>query len=862
MPPAPVIGGSNSRDATLGALPPEPSPSGPPSAAHTALHVHLTGTVQGVGFRPYVHRLASEHHLTGWVRNGADGVTLEVEGPATAVRAFLERLPRETPPHSRIRHLETAWHPPGGHPSFVIRDSDPTPAHSGPVRIPPDLATCPDCLRDVFDPGNRRHRYPFTNCTQCGPRYSIVESLPYDRPRTSMRAFPLCPDCQAEYDDPRDRRFHAQPIACPRCGPQLEFWDPCGRTLAVRDQALTLTLESLRAGRIVALKGIGGFQLLVDATNHRAVQDLRERKRREAKPFAVMFPNLPTLLRHGDISPVETACLTGPEAPIVLVRRRPDRHDRSQPTTAPSVAPGSPWLGVMLPYSPLHHLLLAGFDGPLVATSGNPGDEPLCIDNHEALQRLAGIADAFLVHNRPIVRPVDDSVVRVVAGREMVLRRARGFVPTPTPIAPSPVLPPAAEPGSPGPNASSPPRPPARPATIALGGHQKAAIALSNGSEFILGQHLGDLDTVAALAGFDRCVGDLVRLFHLQPAGVCVDAHPDYASTRHGHRLGLPVRPVQHHQAHVLAVMTEHRLRPPLLGFAWDGTGAGLDGTVWGGETFHATIHGWRRCARLRPFRLPGAEAAIREPRRSALGLLYAAFGEDLTAQANLPTLRAFERRELALLLSALRRGLHAPWTSSVGRLFDAVASLAGWRHLHRFEGDAAMAVEFAAEGCPDDFGYPMPLQMPPPDRAAPDGANELDWEPLLQALLDDLRAGMAPGRIAARFHRGLADAIVAVARHMGERVVVLGGGCFQNRRLTESAVTALREAGFEPHWAHLIPPNDGGLALGQLAADTFPTEAGLALGQLAADTLPGEVGLALGQSADAFQPDPLAQPI
>lgn len=823
MPPAFVIGGPISLEAALRPLSPEPSPSGLSPAEPAALQVRVTGTVQGVGFRPYVHRLASEQGLTGWVRNGGEGVTIVVEGPRTAVRTFLERLPREAPAHSRILHLETAWQLPRGHLRFVIRESDPGPANAGGVRIPPDLATCADCLRDLFDPGNRRHRYPFTNCTQCGPRYSIVESLPYDRPRTSMRGFPLCPDCQAEYDDPRDRRFHAQPIACPRCGPQLDLRDPAGRTLAVRAPALDLALDTLRTGRILALKGIGGFQLLVDAANDTAVRSLRKRKGRDAKPFAVMFPRLAALKRHCDCTTVEAACLTGPEAPIVLLPRRHHPIHGLEPVPAPSVAPGSPWLGAMLPYSPLHHLLTSGFGRPLVATSGNPGDEPICIDNDEALERLAGIADAFLVHDRPIVRPVDDSVVRVVAGREMVLRRARGHVPTPVQRIPD------TEPGAPSPDPS-----PHR-VTLALGGQQKSAIALSIGSDFILGQHLGDLDTVAALTGFDRCLADLLHLFEARPVQVCVDAHPDYASSLRGRRLGLPIRTVQHHQAHILAVMTEHGLRPPLLGFAWDGTGAGTDGTVWGGEALHATVNGWHRCVRLRPFRLPGGEVAIREPRRSALGVLYAAFGEHLPPASQVPALRAFERRELDLLLPALRRGLHAPWTSSVGRLFDAVASLAGWRHFHRFEGDAAMAVEFAAEGCPDDFGYPMPLRTPPPDRAAPDGADELDWEPMILALLADLRAGVPAPPIAARFHRGLADAVVAVARRMGEPVVVLGGGCFQNRRLTESAVTALREAAFEPHWAHRIPPNDGGLALGQLAADTFPSEPGLTPGQPAA---------------------------
>lgn len=798
-----------------------------PTPDLACLRIAVSGTVQGVGFRPWVYHLAAELGLSGWVKNHPLGVTLEVEGHRPAVTSFLERFPRETPAHSRIQSLRCEWHPPRGHHHFHIlpsdlatdtlnhsdsdSDSDSHPTFTR-TRLVPDLATCPDCQRDIFDPANRRYRYPFTNCTQCGPRFSIVESLPYDRARTSMRHFPLCAECQSEYDHPQDRRFHAQPTACPRCGPQLTFLDPSGHILAQHDACLHIAADILHQGGIIALQGIGGFQLLVDATRDDAVRRLRLRKHREAKPLAVMFPDLASVCAAVTPNALETRLLTSPEAPIVLVRRHPPTCTRASPTPrltlAPSIAPDNPYLGVILPYSPLHHLLLSDVGIPLVATSGNLGEEPICIHPQEALLHLKSVADGFLIHDRPIVRHVDDSVVRVVAGAPLILRRARGYVPAPLPVPqPSPSTHPT--------SANQHPR-----SVLALGGHLKSTVAITDGQDFILGPHIGDLESVGAQSVFRRCAEDLPTLFGLQPQEVAVDAHPGYVSTQHGQSLPLPVHVVQHHYAHILAVMAEHHLDPPILGVAWDGTGDGLDGTLWGGEFLHVTRAHAERRACLRPFRLPGSEAAIREPRRSALGLLHALRGDTTWTQTHLPTLQAWEPHALTILATALNRGLHAPWTSSVGRLFDAVASLLGLRQISRFEGDAAMALEFVADAEGPATGYPLPLVNPPhPASGLLTPCPYLDWEPLIHALLRDRESGTPVPLLSARFHASLADGIVTVARAQGQPRVALGGGCFQNRRLTETTVSALRSAGFEVHWPRQVPPGDGGLALGQLAA-------------------------------------------
>ena len=756
------------------------------------LRLVVRGAVQGVGFRPFVFRLAEELQLSGWVLNSPQGVFIEVEAGRAALEAFRRRLADEPPPRAVIQGLEASWLDPVPYDGFQIRDS----ATDGRISalVLPDIATCDDCRREVFDPADRRHRYPFTNCTNCGPRFSILEALPYDRAKTSMRRFTMCADCQREYDDPRDRRFHAQPNACPVCGPQAALWDPDGREVSRGDEAVRGAVFALAAGRVVAVKGLGGFHLLVDAGSDAAVSRLRARKHREEKPLALMYPDLAALEAHANLLADERRLLQSPEAPIVLVARRGGPAGRE---LAPSVAPGNPNLGVLLPYTPLHAILLADLGRPVVATSGNVSDEPICTDEREALERLRGIADLFLVHDRRIVRHVDDSIVRVMLGRELVLRRARGYAPLPIPL-----------------RHETPP-------VIGVGAHLKNAIAVTAGANVFVSQHIGDLETREASAAFLEVVGSLERLYRVRPEAAAADLHPDYLSTRYALSLGLPITRVQHHYAHVAACMADNDLEGALLGVAWDGTGYGPDGTVWGGEFLAVSRRGFARAACLRPFRLPGGDHAVREPRRSALGVWHAMAGGGLDA---LPaaTADAFEPRERRLLVQALDAGVNAPVTTSAGRLFDAVASMVGLRQRAAFEGQAAMDLEFAA-GASDAPAAPYPFSVAD-GRAFHAGSWQpppfvVDWEPAVRALAADAAVGVPPATIAGRFHETLAAAIAAVAERVGEARVVLTGGCFQNRLLTERVVDRLRAAGLLPYWHQRVPPNDGGVAIGQVAA-------------------------------------------
>jgi hydrogenase maturation protein HypF len=748
--------------------------------------VEISGGVQGVGFRPFVYRLATELGLRGWVSNSAGGVLIEAEGEATPLESFVRRLRTEPPPRAFVRKMRVRALEPCGSAAFEIRASL---QGKKSAFILPDIATCADCLRELFDPQDRRHRYPFTNCTSCGPRFSIVESLPYDRATTSMRRFPLCGRCRAEYEDPLDRRFHAEPNACPQCGPHLELWDPSGAVLELGDAALLGAAQALRSGAIVALKGLGGFHLMTDARCEAALARLRLRKGREEKPFAVMFPSLGAVGRVCEVTVLEAELLLSAAAPIVLLRRLREPQDVP---LAGAVAPGNPNVGAFLPYTPLHHLLLAELGFALVATSGNRSDEPICTDEREALSRLEGIADVLLVHDRPIVRPVDDSVVRVMAGRAMPLRRARGYAPFPVEAA-SPLAP-----------------------VLAVGAHLKNASAIAVGQSVFVGQHVGDLDTPEAVEAFGRAVRDLQRLYDFEPGTIACDLHPDYASSLYASQSGLPLVRVQHHVAHVLSCMADNGLDGPVLGVAWDGTGLGLDGTVWGGELFRIEGAKAERVAHLRPFPLPGGDRAAREPRRSALGLLYELNGgAEGAGEAVLAGL--FSAHERAALGSMLGRGVGSPYCSSAGRLFDAVAALAGLRSRCSFEGQAAMELELAlGPDAADEPAYPIGYDVR-------GGAAIIDWGPMLQALLEDIEADAPPpvARIAARFHNALCEAIVELARRVGERRVVLSGGCFQNRYLSERTIGALRAAGFQPYWHRNVPPNDGGIALGQIVAAT-----------------------------------------
>jgi len=795
----------------------------PENTRRLALAIH--GAVQGVGFRPFIYRLAAELHLTGWVINDSRGVQIEVEGPQPRLAEFLQRVIAEAPPHAHIIDVTTAWLPMFGYANFEIRHSDGQGAKT--VLVLPDLATCPACLADMLDPANRRHGYPFTNCTDCGPRFSIVEALPYDRPNTTMRGFALCPACRAEYEDPLDRRFHAQPNACPVCGPQLTLHVRNEESLTQRRKGakapaadaihhspftihhsqlspsladargsgdLAQVAGLLRAGAIVALKGLGGFQLMVDARNEAAVRRLRERKPRPDKPFAVMVRDLAQAHTLCHMDAAEAALLASAEAPIVLLRRRADA------ALAQAVAPGNPNLGVMLPYTPLHHLLLREVDIPLVATSGNLSDEPICIDNEEAVARLGHIADAFLLHDRPIARHVDDSVLWLVDGQPQLLRRARGYAPLPVQL-PHPA-----------------------PTILAVGAHLKNTVALSVERQVFVSQHIGDLESVESLAAFERVIADFLRLYAATPAAIAHDLHPEYLSTKWvGEQLavgsgqwaeqGLRAVAVQHHHAHLAACLADNGCTGSALGVIWDGTGYGTDGAIWGGEFLLGDAAGFRRVAHLRPFQLPGGEAAVREPRRVALALLWALLGDAALDRDDLAPIRDFAPHERQVLTQMLRRGLNAPVTTSAGRLFDGVAALLGLHQTVSFEGQAAMALEFAVAPGVED-AYPFPL-MP---TGAAEPAHLLDWQPLLAALLDDLKRGVDRGIMAARFHNATVAGMVAVAQAVGEPVVALSGGCFQNRRLTEQAATRLRQAGFTVLLHRQVPPNDGGISLGQVA--------------------------------------------
>ncbi len=749
--------------------------------------VEIRGAVQGVGFRPFVYRLATELSLRGWVSNSSQGVLLEVEGPEPQLRNFLTRLTTEIPAQAVIQSCESIRLDPVGYETFEIRESEDSGGKT--ALILPDLATCADCLREIFDPADRRFGYSFTNCTNCGPRFSIIEALPYDRAKTSMKKFTMCADCEREYRDPLDRRFHAEPIACPHCGPQLQLWDSSGEIVAQTGVALRQAADEIRAGKIVALKGIGGFQLLVDARRDEAVQRLRERKHREEKPFAVMFPSLESVRACCAVSRLEEQLLLSPEAPIVLLMHCGVARAGEAPALqlASSIAPGNPNLGVMLPCTPLQHLLLHSLGRPVVATSGNVSDEPICIDEHDALARLRGLADYFLVHDRPIVRHMDDSIVRVMAGREMLLRRARGYAPLPVPL-----------------------RHPAR-SILALGAHLKNTVAVSVGANVFVSQHIGDLETPQAHAAFVKSAADLPRLYETTPELIACDLHPDYLSSKHAAHFSVPVRAVQHHWAHIAACMAENELIGPLLGVSWDGTGDGGDGTIWGGEFLAVNESGFTRAAHLRQFRLPGGEAAVKEPRRSKLGLLYEIFGEKLWQQDDL--LAGFTNGELALLRQMLEKSVHAPVTSSAGRLFDAVAALIGLRQRASFEGQAAMALEFAVQaGSHEAYSFALRSGTP----------LVVDWRPMILEMIEDVRSHEMPSVISAKFHNTLAEIIVSIAYRIGERRVVLSGGCFQNRYLTERTIARLSAEGFQPYWHQRIPPNDGGISLGQIFAATM----------------------------------------
>ncbi|OBI94457.1 carbamoyltransferase HypF [Mycobacterium sp. 1245805.9] len=752
-------------------------------------HFTVTGVVQGVGFRPFVHRIASELGLAGFVGNDSGAVFLEVQGDRARLAEFARRLRAEAPPLARIGSVTVAELPADRLDGREFRIVESRAVAGAATPIPPDIAVCDDCVRELFDPRDRRYRHPFVTCTNCGPRFTIIRELPYDRPATTMSAFAMCGRCAAEYQDPADRRFHAQPIACPDCGPSLRFSSRAGE-VAGSDAALAAAQRALATGAVVAVKGIGGYHLACAVDDDAAVGALRSRKARGAKPFAMLVRDLEVARRYACVDADEAAVLSSAARPIVLLRRR------AAAPVADAVAPGSPLLGLMLPYSPIHHLLLAPVPGTvervpdaLVLTSANRSDEPICFTDDDAAERLPALCDAVLDHDRPIHVPCDDSVVRVIDGRELPIRRSRGYAPLPVDL------------GRTG------------PAVLAVGGELKNTFCLTDGSRAYLSGHIGDMATWETLRSFERAVGQLSGL-RGEPARMAADLHPGYhtRSWAERHAGERPLDLVQHHHAHVVSLLAEHgRIGEPVIGVSFDGTGYGCDQTIWGGEVLAlgTDSHRFVRAGHLLPVPLPGGDAAVRNPWRMALSQLWMA-GIDWTP--DLAPVAAATEDELRLTRSQLESGAGCVPCSSVGRLFDAVASLLGVRHRIDYEGQAAIELEALAETASDDQGPSLPLSV----RA--DGV--IDPTTMVQTMVAALYAGTRPALLAAAFHEALADAVAkVVGRVAGDvRLVGLTGGVFQNVLLLRACRARLRHNGFEVLTHHTVPPNDGGLALGQAA--------------------------------------------
>ncbi|MDJ0782149.1 MAG: carbamoyltransferase HypF [Desulfosarcinaceae bacterium] len=751
------------------------------SGSKAAVRVSINGIVQGVGFRPFVYQLARDHGLAGQVANTAMGVVIQLEGAPEAIDACLQDLPRRKPPLAHIVEIQREPATVHGFDDFRI-----VPSVGGQERftlISPDVAVCDDCLSEMRDSNDRRHRYPFINCTNCGPRYTIITDVPYDRPKTAMRHFSLCEACRREYDDPSDRRFHAQPNACPVCGPSVWLCDRDGQEISAEDP-IAAAAEALKQGQVLALKGLGGFHLAVDAQNEEAVRRLRRRKRREEKPFALMAADLSRAGQFVEVDAAAQSLLESIQRPIVLLPKR-EGH-----AIASGVAPGNAYFGVMLPYTPLHHLVLAEDFLALVMTSGNLSEEPICIANADALERLGQIADLFLMHNRDIYLRSDDSIVRQVAGEVRFLRRSRGYVPVPVFLR------------------SNLPR------VLAVGGELKNTICLTRERFAFLSQHIGDMENRQTEDFFQLTIDHLQRILDIRPEVVAYDLHPDYLSTRYAQtRDDLPVVGIQHHHAHIVSCLAEHQLEGRVIGLAMDGTGYGPDHTVWGGEVLIAEAGGYTRAAHLQPVAMPGSASAIREPWRMAVSFLEVSMGEGWR-EMPLPLMKGLSEPQIQISTQMIRQGLNSPLTSSLGRLFDAVAAILGLHLTVAFEGQAAMALEHLA------------ADVDAPPYAFRWGAGDtriIDTAAIIRAVCSDVSAGMPSPIIAARFHetlvQGLTDLCEELRRETGLDRVVLSGGVFQNRRLLAGLLARLGLAGFSVFAHRQVPTNDGGLALGQAVA-------------------------------------------
>ena len=778
--------------------------------------ISVRGIVQGVGFRPFVYGLAVKHDLKGWVYNTSEDVKIEVEGEAEAVEQFERELEAKAPPLAHIEGVTIEYHPPLGYKNFEIRHSQ---AQEGKYQlISPDVATCQACLGELLNPEDRRYRYPFTNCTNCGPRFTIIEDMPYDRPKTTMRYFQMCPQCQAEYDNPLDRRFHAQPNACPKCGPQVELVDNQGN-LITEENPIAAASQLLKEGKIVAIKGLGGFLLACDATNDTVVKTLRQRKKRFSKPFAIMVTDIDEAKRHCYVSAEEENLLTSPQSPIVLIRWREDS------SVSREAAPNLQFLGIMLPHTPLHHILLRDTGLPLVMTSGNLSEEPIARDNDEALRRLSGIADYFLIYNRDIYSRYDDSVAIVERGTSQLIRRARSYAPYPIRLSFGAKQ------------------------VLGCGAEEKNTFCLTKDNYAFLSQHIGDMENMETLEHFDSTISLYKRLFHIEPEIIAHDLHPDYLATKYARELGefgIKLVPVQHHHAHIASCMADNGLASPVIGVAFDGTGMGADGNIWGGEFLVADYRNFRRAGHLEYLPLPGGAAAIKRPYRTAIGYILTLLGENAlnaviaseAKQSQLASIGQVTEVEVEVIKRQIERRINSPLSSSMGRLFDAVSALLGIRGEIDYEGQAAVELEMAAYS--SVIARSVPSEARGLDEAI-SGNNEsypycivedegiriVRLRDLLSAVIEDLHQGISKGMISVKFHNTVAQMINEMCHLIADETpmvsgVALSGGVFQNRLLLRKTVSLLESSRFQVFTHRQVPCNDGGISLGQAVIANF----------------------------------------
>ncbi|GBE40842.1 carbamoyltransferase HypF [bacterium BMS3Bbin09] len=741
------------------------------------LKIHITGAVQGVGFRPFVYRLAEEAGLRGYVLNDTNGVLIEVEGEKQELDRFLIRIDIEKPEISKIYGMQHSFLEEAGYKDFKIRESEGQGERR--VSILPDIAICDECSKEIDDPDNRRFEYPFTNCTNCGPRFTIIEEIPYDRQNTSMKNFNMCPECWTEYSHVLDRRFHAQPDACHSCGPWVSLYDAKGNSMFDKEGAIERAVDLIKEGDIVAVKGIGGYHLICDAMNEDAVVRLRKRKQREEKPMAVMFPDMEGIKAAAIINDLEERAINSVERPIVIVQKKEGN------SIARSVSEGNSTLGVFLPYTPLHRILLSKLKGPVIATSANMTDEPIASHEKDAFSRLEGIADGFLAHNREIFRRCDDSVVRIIAERQVPVRRSRGFAPLPV-ILPFKLKVPV----------------------LALGSYMNNTIAVGIDDKVYLSQHIGDLDTPLAVDFYEETIDDFLRLFDIKPGIVVSDLHPGYHSTKFGERhFGKRLKKVQHHYAHILSCMAENDMPEDaeVIGMAFDGTGYGTDNTIWGSEVMIASYRGFKRAFHLQPYKLPGGDMAVKEPWRTALSLLYSTFGEKSLDMECM----AIPEKEKAFLIEMMKKDINSPLTTSMGRLFDGVAAMIGLNQRVSYHAQAAIALEQLALRSGEGGSYPVVVK-----------SSMIGHMPLIKGIVDDINNSVPKEDIARKFHNTITDIIINAAGSLrgdtGISVVALSGGVFQNALLLESTFGRLQEKGFTVLIHQIVPPNDGGISLGQ----------------------------------------------